>query len=70
MNTSGINPEIPMHVHTCSKCKESMKHYRKGGCSLPEMIVCESCTTVEGIQPMWKIGKGLSITTDEATDGV
>ena len=58
--TSQINTDLPMHVHTCSKCKESMKHFRKGGCSLPEVIVCESCKPMDGIQPMWKIGDGYS----------
>ncbi len=35
---------IPFHEHVCVECKESMRHWRKGGCDLPREIKCDTCT--------------------------
>lgn len=43
MNKPESKDPFPMHIHTCSECNESMRHYNKHGCSMPEIILCETC---------------------------
>lgn len=31
------------HLHSCSECKETMKHWSRDRCLLPEVIKCETC---------------------------
>jgi len=43
MNKPETKDQFPMHVHTCSECLQSMRHYSKNGCTMPETILCETC---------------------------
>jgi hypothetical protein len=43
MNKPEVKDAHPMHIHVCSGCNESMRHFSRDGCTMPEVIMCETC---------------------------